>query len=107
MSTRSVSGSTPFAVGSEVTVDDREALGHCRSPWYLRGKTGRVAAVQGAFHDPERLAYHKPGLPRRVLYKVRFLQRDLWPAYEGHRDDHLEADIYEHWLTATGSEAAR
>ena len=50
------------------------ALGHCRTPWYLRGKTGVVAAVHGTFRDPEQLAYHKPGLPAQVLYKVRFKQ---------------------------------
>ena len=31
--------------------------------------------------DPERLAYHLPGLPAQVLYKVRFHQPDFWPGY--------------------------
>jgi len=59
------------------------ALGHCRTPFFLRGKTGVIVGIQGAFHDPEKLAYHKPGLPRQVLYKVRFKQSDLWPNYRG------------------------
>jgi nitrile hydratase len=63
-----------FAPGQTVRVAERPAIGHCRTPWYLRGKTGVVASVQGTFRDPEKLAYHKPGLPRRVLYKVRFEQ---------------------------------
>lgn len=88
-----------FRKGAAVAVDAREAHGHCRTPWYLRGKRGTVASVHGAYHDPERLAYHKPGLPVKVLYKVRFLQSDLWPGYTGPATDHLEADIYEHWLT--------
>ncbi len=89
---------TRFAVGDSVVVANRPILGHCRTPWYLRGRTGKITEVQGAYHDPERLAYHKPGLPLQVLYKVRFLQRDLWPAYHGPANDHLEADIYEYWL---------
>ena len=79
-------------------VAERPALGHCRTPWYLRGKTGVVASVQGTFRNPEQLAYHQPGLPRRVLYKVRFEQAAIWDDYRGPAGDHLEADIYEHWL---------
>ena len=87
-----------FAPGETVRVAERPALGHCRTPWYLRGKTGVVASVQGTFRDPEKLAYHQPGLPRRVLYKVRFTQAAIWDDYRGPAGDHLEADIYEHWL---------
>lgn len=87
-----------FAAGDTVRIARRNAIGHCRTPWYLRGKAGVVASIQGTYHDPERLAYHKPGLPAERLYKIRFLQRELWPAYAGDAGDHLEADIYEHWL---------
>jgi len=87
-----------FAPGDRVRIDDRAALGHCRTPKYLRGHTGLVAEVLGSWRDPEQLAYHRPGLPARVLYKVRFAQAELWPTYAGPVSDHLEADIYEHWL---------
>lgn len=87
-----------FKPGAVVRVAGREALGHCRTPWYLRGKKGVVASVHGTFRNPEQLAYHKPGLPRQVLYKVRFLQAEIWDDYRGPDDDHIEADIYEHWL---------
>lgn len=87
-----------FAEGQRVRVERRPAIGHCRTPWYLRGQTGTIAGVQGAYHDPERLAYHKPGLPLAVLYKVRFRQNELWPGYRGPATDQLEADIYEYWL---------
>lgn len=89
---------TRFRIGDRVMAVTRRPVGHCRTPWYLRGRIGIVASVHGAYLDPERLAYHKPGLPAQVLYKVRFLQRDLWPAYRGAPGDHLEADIYEYWL---------
>jgi nitrile hydratase len=89
-----------FAVGDSVVVANRPAEGHCRTPRYLRGRQGTIASIQGAYHDPERLAYHKPGFPLQTLYKVRFQQTDLWPAYSGPADDHLEADIYDDWLEA-------
>ena len=90
-----------FEVGAKVRISDRSALGHCRTPFYLRGHSGVVVGIQGAHPDPERLAYHKPGLPLEVVYKVRFRQSDLWADYHGPRHDHLEADISENWLEAT------
>jgi nitrile hydratase subunit beta len=87
-----------LATGTPVRIDDRGALGHCRTPWYLRGKVGTICHVHGAFRDAEKLAYHKPGQPKLVLYKVRFLQRDIWPNYTGPSEDTLESDIYQHWL---------
>ena len=96
-----------FAPGDSVVIDDRVALGHCRTPWYLRGKTGVVAHTHGAFRDAEKLAYHKPGQPKRVLYKVRFKQAELWPNYTGPASDTLESDIYEHWLKPTSKPAKK
>ncbi len=86
-----------FRPGDGVRVADRPVLGHCRTPWYLRGKPGVVACVQGAFRNPERLAYNRPGLPAQALYKVRFKQSDLWGRYDGPAGDHPEADIHEVW----------
>ena len=100
------SGKPQFGVGARVMVRDDDAKGHCRSPRYLRGKSGTVATVHGAFRDPARLAYHRPGLPEAVLYKVRFPLTDVFADNaamdrnsEPRDGDELEADIYEHWLT--------
>jgi nitrile hydratase subunit beta len=90
--------SARFAPGDRVRVSERGALGHCRTPWYLRGQVGVIASIHGTYRDPERLAYHQPGLPAQVLYKVRFAQKQLWASYKGKSSDQLEADIYEHWL---------
>ena len=81
-------GPSSFAPGDRVRVAARPVLGHCRTPWYLRGKPGVVAAVLGRFRNPELLAYHKPGLPALVLYKIRFKQGDLWGRYAGPAGDH-------------------
>lgn len=86
-----------FTDGSRVRVLDRTVFGHCRTPLYLKGKVGEVVSLTGAWRDPETLAYHKPGLPLRRLYRVRFRQTDLWPGYQNPADT-LEADLYEHWL---------
>ena len=90
-----------FVAGERVQVAARPVLGHCRTPWYVRGKRGIVIAVHGRFRDPERLAYHRPGLPAQILYKVRFQQREVWPGYRGSNADQIEVDIYEHWLEPT------
>lgn len=88
-----------FKVGDTVSVDRRKSLGHCRTPIYVRGKTGVVSKVQGLFHDPASLAYHRPGLPEKVWYKVRFRQTDIWRKYTGDPGDHIEVDVQEDWLS--------
>ena len=95
-----------FGVGERVTVGRRAAVGHCRTPFYLRGREGTVIAVEGPFRDPEKLAYHLPGLPVRYLYRVAFRQRDVWTDYAGGPHDMLEADIFEHWLEPAAAAAA-
>ena len=98
MSGEKVHAAPRFKPGDKVRVDDRPAVGHCRTPLYLRGKRGVIAEVQGAYRDPERLAYHLSGLPAQVLYKVRFTQAEIWGRYDDSPGDRLEADIYEPWL---------
>jgi Nitrile hydratase beta subunit, C-terminal len=108
--TKSVADQLPprrFAPGDRVRVASRPVLGHCRTPWYVRGKPGVVASVHGAFRNPELLAYHRPGLPVQVLYKVRFEQRALWQRYAGPPGDHIEIDIFEHWLEPQKQGAAQ
>ena len=46
-----------FAPGDRVRVASRPVVGHCRTPWYLRGKAGVVAEIQGTYRNPEQLAY--------------------------------------------------
>ncbi|MFY0614968.1 MAG: nitrile hydratase subunit beta [Hyphomicrobiaceae bacterium] len=92
-----------YKPGQPVCVDDRAPLGHCRAPLFIRGHVGEVALIHGAFRDPERLAYHQPGLPPQVLYKVRFRQTDLWTDYAGNPADQLEVDVYENWLKPAAS----
>jgi nitrile hydratase len=87
-----------FPPGARVKVRAAYPPGHVRTPYFLRGKEGRIDSLAGEFPNPEELAYGRDGLPSLALYRVVFRQPDLWPAYPGGRADTLVADIFEHWL---------
>lgn len=88
-----------FAPGDRVRVAEVNPPGHRRTPFYVRGKVGVIERACGEFLNPEELGYGFSGTPRRQLYRVRFRQHDIWPAYQGHPDDTIDVDIYEHWLS--------
>ena len=89
---------TPLADGTPVRVRDAwpEAQGrvHIRTPHYLRGKHGVVAAYLGSFPNPEDLAFARPArvLP---LYHVAFQPRDLWPDSNA---DEVVVEVFGPWL---------
>ena len=87
-----------FNVGDRVRVKRSFPPGHRRTPYYIRGKHGVVERVCGAFPNPEELAYGFDGEPKRVLYRVRFRQKDVWRDYGGPEQDGIELEIYEHWM---------
>ena len=41
-----------FKAGDRVLVDARDHEGHCRTPMYLRGKTGQVRKLIGIYKNP-------------------------------------------------------
>jgi nitrile hydratase len=90
--------SAAFTVGDRVKVRRIEPPGHLRTPWYIRGKGGVIERVLPAFPNPEERAYGRTGLPERTLYRVRFLQKDVWPDYAGADADTVDLEIFEHWL---------
>jgi nitrile hydratase len=47
------------------------------------------------------LAQMLDGLPPQPLYRVRFLQKDVWPDYRGSANDVVEVEIFQHWLEKT------
>jgi nitrile hydratase beta subunit-like protein len=87
-----------FGTGDRVHVREVDAPGHIRTPHYIRGKTGAVERFVGFFRNPEELAYGRSGEPKRALYRVRFVQREVWPDYDGAAGDTVDIDLYEHWL---------
>ena len=78
-----------YRVGQRVRVDDRSHAGHHRTPSYVKGQTGTVERVHGAFTNPETRAYGLDGLPEQRLYLVA-LASDT-----SHR---IYVDVFEHWL---------
>ncbi len=87
-----------FSAGDKVRIKALFPPGHVRTPFFTRGASGEVRAIQGSFANPELLAYGKDGQPAQPLYRVAFRQKDLWADYQGADGDDLIADIYEHWL---------
>ena len=87
-----------YKVGEKVRVTKAYPPGHIRTPFYIRGHTGTVERICGAFPNPEELAQMRDGLPAQPLYRVRFRQKDVWPDYAGPDRDVLEVELYEHWL---------
>jgi nitrile hydratase subunit beta len=87
-----------YGAGDRVRVRDWDAPGHLRTPWYVRGHFGIIERCCGTFRNPEELAFGRSGLPAQPLYRVRFMQADLWPDYRGSDSDTLDAEIYQHWL---------
>ena len=87
-----------FKPGDGVRVLEMYPPGHVRTPWYIRGKSGVVERLCGAYANPEELAYQRSGLPAQPLYRVRFLQKHVWPDYRGPAQDTVDLEIYQHWL---------
>jgi hypothetical protein len=87
-----------YGPGESVKVRYAQPSGHVRTPAYVRGHRGVVERVCGNYANPEELAYGRPGLPAKPLYRVRFLQADLWPDYQGEASDSVDVEIFEHWL---------
>ena len=58
-------------VGQRVRVKTGDPPGHIRTPEYLRGREGVIERRQGAFRNPEEVAFGGQGLPKQPLYLVR------------------------------------
>ena len=87
-----------FGLGDRVKLRDDSPPGHHRTPWYIKGKVGRVDALCVAYADPETRAYGGSGLPRQPLYRVEFKQAHIWDSYSGPPEDAICVDVYDHWL---------
>ncbi len=87
-----------FGAGDTVRVRRAFPPGHVRTPYYIRGKSGVVERLCGAFGNPEELAFGRDGLPAQPLYRVRFEQATIWPDYGGQVGDTVDVELYEHWL---------
>ncbi len=87
-----------FEDGSPVRVKAVHPPGHCRTPYFTRGRQGTVMCVIDRQPNPQELAYGRDGLPLVPVYRVRFAQAELWPDYRGAAGDAVVVDIFEPWL---------
>ena len=94
----SAEASPIYAQGTRVRIIDLKKPGHVRTPIYVREKVGTIDYYCGAFENPEERAYGRIGGVHIPLYRVRLMQRDLWPDYDGPDKDSLVLEIYQHWL---------
>ena len=88
-----------YRTGDRVRVHAANPPGHRRVPTYARGKSGEIERYCGTFPNPEELAYGFDGHPDRPLYRVRFMQKDIWAGYDGPEGDTVDLEIQEHWLS--------
>jgi nitrile hydratase len=87
-----------FASGARVRVKALHPPGHCRTPFYTRGRVGTVLGLADRQPNPEELAYGRNGLPRLAVYRVRFPFAELWPDHTATLGDAVVVDLFEPWL---------
>lgn len=69
--------------------------GHVRTPYYVRGRQGRIVGLAAVHPNPESLAYGGDGMPREPVYRVSFTHAELWGASAL---DRTVVDLQESWL---------
>jgi nitrile hydratase len=90
--------SPAFLANDLVKIKNKTPVGHYRTPFYVRGKTGRIERILDEFINPEEEAYGKNVGSKVRLYRVSFAQQELWPEYHSASLDQLQIEISEHWL---------
>ena len=70
-----------FQSGDRVAVRAAYPLGHVRTPFYVRGKSGVVERLCGIFDNPEERAYARSGLPRQPPLSGASLHARIWLPY--------------------------
>jgi nitrile hydratase beta subunit len=90
-------GEPLFAVGDRVRVADDHPLGHTRRARYIRGRTGVVERVAGAFIYPDSAA-NGGGEDPQVVYTVRFDAADLWGTEAAEPNSSVYFDAWEPYL---------
>ncbi|MCV7422641.1 nitrile hydratase subunit beta [Mycobacterium yunnanensis] len=93
-------GAPKFAVGDRVLVRELPVLFYTRTPEYVRGATGEIAAV--AYESPaaEDETWDIPDAKPEWFYVVQFTMAELWDDFNGPAADTLRTEIPERWLLA-------
>lgn len=89
---------TRFSPGDQVRVRALGKAGHVRVPHYIRRHVGEVIQFCGRYLNPEDLAVGNTGGHAIDLYRVSFVQAELWPEEQHPPQDRLVLELYDHWL---------
>jgi hypothetical protein len=88
-----------FRPGDRIRILSRSPPGHCRMPFYLRGKRGTVEAmIEPAVIDDEEEGYGRNAGSNLHYYRVAIPMTEIWPDYVGSPRDGLRIEIFETWL---------
>jgi nitrile hydratase len=99
---RRESATTPkYAVGDRVRIIDDSPVGHTRKARYVRGKTGEVVLVHGAFIYPDSAGNGLGDDPQHV-YNVRFDAAELWGDDFGDPNGSVYVDVWEPYIEPAG-----
>jgi thiocyanate hydrolase subunit alpha/thiocyanate hydrolase subunit beta len=93
-------GQPKFRVGDPVLVRELPALFYTRTPEYVRGAQGEIAAVAYESLAAEDEAFERIDQKPEWFYIVRFNLSELWHGYTGTGADTLQTEIPERWLEA-------
>lgn len=96
-----LAGPPKFAVGDPVAVRELPVVFYTRTPEYVRGATGEIAAVAYESPAPEDETWDRRDATPEWFYVVRFNLSQLWDGYTGTTTDTLQTEIPERWLQAT------
>jgi nitrile hydratase len=96
-----------YAAGDKVVVRNEDystrwRKPHLRTPGYIFGKHGVIERACGYYTNPETQAF-KTLSTSCPLYRVRFLQKEIWSHYPGSPNDTIDIEITHHWLTLAES----
>ncbi|GAC54465.1 SH3-like domain-containing protein [Gordonia amicalis] len=100
-------GEARFTLGSRVLVRELPVVFYTRTPEYVRGATGEIAAVAYESPAPEDETWGLSDAQPEWFYVVEFRMSELWHGYTGPDDDTLRTEIPERWLAPAGREESQ
>jgi hypothetical protein len=86
-------GEPRFKVGDPVVVREEPALFYTRTPEYVRGAKGKIAAIAYETPAAEDETWDRPDAKTEWMYVVQFNQSELWHAYTGSANDTLRTEL--------------
>lgn len=92
-------GAARFEVGDQVLVRELPALFYTRTPEYVRGAVGKIAALAYESPAPEDETWDRHDAKPEWFYVVEFNLSQLWDTYTGIGTDVLRTEIPERWLS--------